>query len=94
MTLTLYRSDLASTSENRAAFISSLKVFMAQYAFQGVDLDWEYPATSERGGKPEDTENYVLLVKEMRAAFGDTYGLSLTLAPDYWYLVSESLNDC
>jgi chitinase len=22
----------------------------------------------------------------MRAAFGTTYGISLTLAPDYWYL--------
>ena len=59
---------------------------MAQYDFQGVDLDWEYPATPERGGKAEDTENYVSLVKEMRAAFGDQYGLSITLAPDYWYL--------
>jgi len=86
MILTLYRSDLASTSANRAAFISSLKSFMAQYGFQGVDLDWEYPGTPERGGKAANTEDYVSLVKEMRAAFDDQYGLSLTLAPDYWYL--------
>jgi chitinase len=25
-------------------------------------------------------------MKEMRAAFGTRYGLSVTLAPDYWYL--------
>ena len=36
--------------------------------------------------KPSDTENFVSLVKEMRAAFGTKYGISLTLAPDYWYL--------
>ena len=59
---------------------------MAQYRFQGADLDWEYPASPERGGKPADTANLVLLVKEMRAAFGTTYGLSSVLAPDYWYL--------
>lgn len=59
---------------------------MTKYGFQGVDLDWEYPATPERGGKKADTENFVLLVKEMKAAFGGQYGLSLTLAPDYWYL--------
>lgn len=59
---------------------------MAQYGFQGADLDWEYPGTPERGGKAEDTENFVSLAKEMRAAFGDLYGLSVTLAPDYWYL--------
>lgn len=40
----------------------------------------------ERGGSPDDTQNLVSLVKEMRAAFGSTYGISLTLAPDYWYL--------
>jgi len=33
-----------------------------------------------------DTENYVSLVREMRASFGTSYGISLTLAPDYWYL--------
>jgi chitinase len=30
--------------------------------------------------------NLVQLVKEMRAAFGTSYGISLTLAPDYGYL--------
>ncbi|KAL8637213.1 MAG: hypothetical protein Q9228_005493 [Teloschistes exilis] len=79
-------SDLVSTQGSRAAFINSVKSFMAQYGFQGVDLDWEYPATPERGGKRADTDNFVSLVKEMKAAFGGQYGLSLTLAPDYWYL--------
>uniref|UniRef100_L2GC33 chitinase n=1 Tax=Colletotrichum fructicola (strain Nara gc5) TaxID=1213859 RepID=L2GC33_COLFN len=32
------------------------------------------------------TWNLALLVKEMRAAYGTAYGISLTLAPDYWYL--------
>ena len=86
MTSTLPRSDLSSTQGNRAAFISSLKSFMSKYGFQGVDIDWEYPGTPERGGKRADTENFVSLVKEMRAAFGDQYGISVTLAPDYWYL--------
>ena len=63
-----------------------LKSFMSKYGFQGVDLDWEYPGTPERGGKRDDTQNYVSLVKEMKASFGDQYGISLTLAPDYWYL--------
>ncbi|KAL8686698.1 MAG: hypothetical protein Q9218_006925 [Villophora microphyllina] len=79
-------SDLVTTQGNRAAFIDSVKSFMSQYGFQGVDLDWEYPATTERGGKKSDTDNFVSLVKEMKAAFGGQYGLSLTLAPDYWYL--------
>ncbi|KAL8690520.1 MAG: hypothetical protein Q9218_004051 [Villophora microphyllina] len=77
---------MTQSSSSRAAFISSLKAFMTKYGFQGVDLDWEYPGTPERGGQRADTANFVLLVKEMRAAFGTSFGISLTLAPDYWYL--------
>lgn len=79
-------SDMVSTQANRAAFITSLVGFMDQYGFQGADLDWEYPTAEVRGGKPEDTENLIILVKEMRAALGSKYGLSSILAPDYWYL--------
>ncbi|KAF2233889.1 glycoside hydrolase family 18 protein [Viridothelium virens] len=79
-------SDMVSTSANRAAFITSLQQFMARYGFQGIDIDWEYPGTPDRGGKLEDTQNLVHLVKEMRAAWGKQYGISVTLAPDYWYL--------
>ncbi|CAJ2504362.1 Uu.00g117560.m01.CDS01 [Anthostomella pinea] len=79
-------STLASTASNRAAFISSLESFMANYKFQGVDIDWEYPGAPDRSGDPSDTENLVSLVKEMRAAFGSTYGISATIPASYWYL--------
>ncbi|KAK1751034.1 hypothetical protein QBC47DRAFT_417470 [Echria macrotheca] len=79
-------SDLCSTPARRAAFISSVRTFMETYGFQGVDLDWEYPVDKDRGGRPEDVVNFVSLVREMRLAFGTSYGISLTLAPDYWYL--------
>lgn len=52
----------------------------------GADLDWEYPVDATRGGNRADTANFALLVKEMRAAFGTKYGISVALAPDYWYL--------
>ena len=77
---------MSSTQANRAVFIKSLIAFMDKWGFQGADLDWEYPASDVRGGRPDDTKNLVLLVKEMRAAFGRKYGLSSILAPDYWYL--------
>ncbi|XP_014554338.1 glycoside hydrolase family 18 protein, partial [Bipolaris victoriae FI3] len=79
-------SDLCSTRENRAAFIQSTAEFMDKYGFTGVDLDWEYPVEPKRGGAKGDTENFTKLVKEMREAYGKKYGISLTLAPDYWYL--------
>lgn len=77
---------MVSTQANRRAFIQSLIKFMDTYGFQGADIDWEYPAEPKRGGRKEDTENLVLLMKEMKEQFDGRYGSSLTIAPDYWYL--------
>jgi chitinase len=41
-------SGMVSTSANRQAFISSIKAFMSQYRFDGVDLDWEFPNSPAR----------------------------------------------
>jgi hypothetical protein len=59
---------------------------MDTYGFDGVDIDWEYPGADDRGGVSADTENYVTLTKEMRAAFGTKYGLTVTIPTSYWYL--------
>ncbi len=77
---------MASTAGNRKAFIDSLVAFMDNHGFQGVDLDWEYPVSEDRGGRDEDMANFVSLVKEMRQTFGAKYGISVALAPDIWYL--------
>ena len=79
-------STMTSSQANRAAFISQLTQFMNSYGFDGVDLDWEYPQADDRGGVAADTANYVSFVKEMRAAFGSRYGISMTLPTSYWYL--------
>jgi chitinase len=77
---------MSSSSTNRQAFIQGLMKFMDTYGFDGVDLDWEYPASDDRGGVPADRANYVSLLKDMRTAFGTSYGLTVTLPTSYWYL--------
>lgn len=79
-------SEMTSTSGNRQKFISGLIKFMDTYGFDGVDLDWEYPGADDRGGKSQDTANYVSLAAELRVAFGTKYGISMTLPTSYWYL--------
>jgi chitinase len=74
------------SAEQAVTFIASPIEFMDEYGFTGANLDWEYPRTSKCGGKLADEVNFVLLLKEMREAFGTKYGISLILAPDYWYL--------
>ncbi|CEL61305.1 Chitotriosidase-1 OS=Homo sapiens GN=CHIT1 PE=1 SV=1 [Rhizoctonia solani AG-1 IB] len=82
-------SIVASSSQNRAAFISSSLQFMKTYGFDGIDIDWEYPVDSLRGGVAEDKSNFNLLMKEFRAAIrssGTPYGLTLTTPSSYYYL--------
>lgn len=40
---------------------SYLILYYRKHRFDGLDLDWEYPAN--RGGVPADKENFVSLVK-------------------------------
>ncbi|KAL8682092.1 MAG: hypothetical protein Q9224_006805 [Gallowayella concinna] len=75
---------MTSSTDRRAAFIKSVGEFMSQYSFQGVDLDWQYP--SVRGSSTDDAANLVALVREMRLAWGQKYGISATLPPDATYL--------
>lgn len=85
---------MASTRKVRNAFIVSVVDFLGKYGFEGVDLDWEYPVAEDRGGMEADAENFVSLVREMRTAFGTKYGISVALAPDYWYLRCRYLPIC
>lgn len=79
-------SDMVCTHANRQAFIDSLLNFMQTYGFDGVDLDWEYPAADDRGGRPADFSNFSAFLAELRSSLGSRYGISLTLPSSYWYL--------
>ncbi|KAI8944631.1 carbohydrate-binding module family 18 [Xylaria longipes] len=82
-------SDISATPGSRAKFIGELMKFMTQWGFDGVDLDWEYPAAPDRRGKPEDVANFVLLVKDIQDYFSEQkrgWGLSFTAPTSYYYL--------
>ncbi|KAH8900846.1 hypothetical protein GQ53DRAFT_584267, partial [Thozetella sp. PMI_491] len=79
-------SNMVATAASRATFISSVLRFMDSYGFDGVDMDWEYPAAPDRGGVAADTANFALFLKEMKTAFNGQYGLTATLPSSYWYM--------
>ena len=62
-------SQAASTADGRAAFVEDALGLMREHGFLGVDIDWEYPGSSDAGIKSSaaDRENYTLLLRVLRA---------------------------
>ncbi|HPW17449.1 MAG TPA: glycosyl hydrolase family 18 protein [Candidatus Aminicenantes bacterium] len=74
-------SDAAADAESRKAFAASCRETVDRYRLDGIDLDWEFPVIAGWGsikGRPEDRENFTLLLREVRAAVGP--GKLLTVA--------------
>jgi len=64
-------SDVALTSQSREVFIQSVMEFLTRYNLDGLDIDWEYPGMIGAGHpfRPEDKQNFTLLLKELRTRF-------------------------
>jgi chitinase len=70
-------SDMAKDDTRRKNFVQSAVEFVQKYDFDGLDMDWEYPAN--RKGKDYDKANYIKLMKELKAAF-EPFGFLLSTA--------------
>ncbi|KAF3480778.1 uncharacterized protein GIQ15_06125 [Arthroderma uncinatum] len=79
-------SNMASSAGSRKVFIESVIKTLAEFGFDGLDIDWEYPVADDRGGSKSDYNNYVLLLRELKDAFGTKYGLTMAIPASYWYL--------
>ncbi|KAM0211011.1 hypothetical protein ACHAQD_010476 [Fusarium lateritium] len=82
-------SDIARSDANQRTFIKSLISFMATYGFDGVDIDWEYPAADDREGREEDFDNLPKFLANIKRALkqsGERNGLSIAIPASYWYL--------
>merc|ERR1712180_153085 len=70
-------SIMAADPAKRKTFIDSTIALILAHDFDGFDMDWEYPAN--RGGAPQDKENFITLMDEMRVAL-KAHDLLLTCA--------------
>ena len=73
-------SEMAATDANRKAFAKDCLRVVEEFGLDGIDIDWEYPTSDAAGisASPEDTDNFTLLMKELRKAL--PAGKLLTMA--------------
>ncbi|KAK4186062.1 hypothetical protein QBC35DRAFT_453660 [Podospora australis] len=81
--------EIARDAGKRQIFANNLLKFLEEHAFDGFDLDWEYPGAPDRGGKEDDPDNFVKLMATIRATLNRSprrLGISFTIPASYWYL--------
>jgi chitinase len=63
-------SDAALTRESRQRFVESAVEFVRRHDLDGFDVDWEYPGLPGYANvnRPEDKQNFTVLMAELRAA--------------------------
>ena len=81
-------SDAALTPKSRFDFAREIKKWIDDYSLDGVDIDWEYPGTSAAGitSRPEDKENFTLLLQAIRQVIGPNKWLTVAGIGDKSYI--------
>ena len=72
-------SDAALTPTSRYNFAREAKRWVDEYNLDGIDIDWEYPGSSASGirSRPQDRENFTLLLTALRDVLGDDAWISV-----------------
>uniref|UniRef100_A0A3B4YK85 chitinase n=1 Tax=Seriola lalandi dorsalis TaxID=1841481 RepID=A0A3B4YK85_SERLL len=60
-------STMVSTQTTRAMFIQSAITLLRKYGFDGLNLDWRFPAAA--GSQSDNKQKFTLLCQELNAAF-------------------------
>ena len=95
-------SDAALTTESRTGFGKSAIELMQKYKLDGIDLDWEYPGQigEDNGFRPEDKQNFTLLLGEIRRQLDELettskmhYLLTIATGGDQQYIDHTELGE-
>ena len=81
-------SEMAASEENRKAFAKDCQRVCQEFGLDGIDIDWEYPTQNSAGisSSPQDTENFTLLMRDLRQALGKKLWLTLASVGSAQYI--------
>lgn len=87
-------SEMASNETRRLAFATDCQRIVEQFSLDGIDLDWEYPTSSDSGisSSPDDTDNFTLLMHDIREAIGEEKLLTFASAANARYVDFKAVN--
>ncbi|NMO94444.1 glycoside hydrolase family 18 protein [Paenibacillus lemnae] len=95
-------SEAASTEAGRQSMAASAVRVLNEFPFDGIDLDWEYPCYGEAEieSRPEDKQNFTLLLKTIREALdqkgkedGRHYLLTIAAGADQYYIDGTEMEE-
>lgn len=81
-------SEMAASARTRRSFAHDCRRIVDRFGLDGIDIDWEYPTSSEAGisSSPDDTRHFTLLMRELRKALGRDKLLTIATIADGLYI--------
>ena len=81
-------SEMAADETHRKNFCKNCLNAVTKYGLDGIDIDWEYPTSSMAGisSSPNDTQNFTLLMKDLRETLGRDRLLTMASASNARYV--------
>lgn len=75
-------SEMAADEQYRKQFAEDCLRVVNEFQLDGIDIDWEYPTSSlaDISSSPDDTNNFTLLMKDIRQSIGKDKLLTLASA--------------
>ena len=89
-------SEMAADENNRLSFAKDCQRVVQEFGLDGIDIDWEYPTSSAANisSSPDDTDNFTLLMRDIRQAIGKDKLLTMASVASAQYVnFRDILND-
>jgi chitinase len=88
-------SEMAANEIYRKTFAADCKRIIDEFKIDGIDMDWEYPTSTASGvsASPDDTDNFTLLMHDIRNAIGKDKLLTLATIADAKFIDFKAIDD-